>query len=316
MPLYTNEELSNEAYRALPEIGGSDLCIIHNDCPAEYRYGERKPTKALADGIAAHVCILEPDLFKKRYVRGIDPAEHPEALDTNKQMEGWLKERGIKGYSNRSKAELIEMILLAEPNQSILEAVISAHAQANEGKAVLAPKDYDMVAKMRQAIFNQEDYAAMLTSPGHFELSYISPSGLKCRWDRVTEAGEIIDYKTCVSSRPDEFSRSAARNGYWLKMALQHDLFVEAYGEKPKMVSLLAQSKKFPHIPQNYELTQEQLRVGRQQYQEAFELYQHCLEYDHWPAYGGGTMLLPTPRSLAYEYGMEDEEEMEIGYIR
>lgn len=316
MPLFTSKQLSNEAYHALPEVGGSTLVKIFNDCPAAWRYGENEPTKALVDGIAAHVCVLEPSLFVERFVRGIDPADYPDALDTNKSMESWLKDRGIKGYSGKSKSELVDMVLAAEPSQQILEAMERDFLLTNEGKTIVKPKDFDMITAMRGAIYRQPDYRHMLTNtagnyPLEFELSFISQNGTKVRWDCITADGAIEDYKTCISAHPNEFSKSAARNGYWLKMAFQHDHFVEAFGDRPKHVGLLAQSKKHPYIPQNYILTDEQLRVGRQQYQEALDTYNRCIDTGIWPAYGGGTIALPTPSYLAYEYGMEESEEIE-----
>lgn len=318
MPLFTSKQLSNEAYHELPEVGGSTLVKIFNDCPAAWKYGENEPTKALVDGIAAHVCVLEPSLFAERFVRGIDPDDYPLALDTNKSMEAWLKDRGIKGYSGKSKAELVAMVREAEPEQQIIEAIEWDFYAANDGKTIVKPKDFDMITAMRGAIYRQPDYKHMLTNivgnfQLEFELSFVSPNGTKVRWDCITADGAIEDYKTCMSAHPNEFSKSAARNGYWLKMAFQHDHFVEAFGERPKHVGLLAQSKRHPYIPQNYILTDEQLRVGRQQYQEALDTYNRCMDTGAWPAYGGGSMPLPTPSYLAYEYGME--EELEIEYL-
>lgn len=316
MPLFTSKQLSNEDYHKLPEVGGSTLVKIFNDCPAAWKYGENEPTKALVDGIAAHVCVLEPSLFAERFVRGIDPADYPLALDTNKSMEAWLKDRGIKGYSGKSKSELVAMVRESEPDQQIIEAIEVDFLAANDGKTIVKPKDFDMITAMRGAIYRQPSYREMLTStdgnyPLEFELSFISPNGTKVRWDCITADGAIEDYKTCMSSHPNEFSKSAARNGYWLKMAFQHDHFVEAFGERPKHVGLLAQSKKHPYIPQNYMLTDEQLRVGRGQYQEALDTYNRCMDSGVWPAYGGGSMPLPTPSYLAYEYGMEEDGEIE-----
>jgi hypothetical protein len=316
MPLFTSKQLSNEAYHALPEIGGSSLVKIYNDCPAAWKYGENEPSKALVDGIAAHVCVLEPSLFAERFVRGIDPADYPDALVTAKDIEGFLRDLGRKGYSGKSKAEVIAMALETDNQVQILDLIIDAHAKANDGKTIVKPKDFDMITAMRGAIYRQPEYRHMLTNtvgnyPLEFELSFISPNGTKVRWDCITADGAIEDYKTCISSHPNEFSKSAARNGYWLKMAFQHDHFVEAFGERPKHVGLLAQSKKHPYIPQNYILTEEQLRVGRQQYQEALDMYNRCMESGAWPAYGGGSIDLPTPSYLAYEYGMEEAEEIE-----
>lgn len=313
MAIITADKLSNPEYQALPQIGGSSLVKIHNDCPAAWRFGDNEPTKALADGIAAHAAILEPELFAAQFVRGIDPADYPDALDTNKSMEAWLKERGIKGCSGKDKSGLMEMIAATGEQVQILAAIIEKHAADNQQKTIVDPKTYDMITQMRAVIFADKTYRAAFTAHGGkfdapmFELSSIGDE-TKCRWDCITADGEIWDYKTTVSAHPEKFARSAHENGYWLKMALQHDHYVTEFGERPRRVVLLAQSKKAPYIPQAYELTDEQLQVGREQYQAALRLYGRCKAADVWPAYGGGVVELPTPNYLAYKYEFENND--------
>ncbi|WP_236266425.1 hypothetical protein, partial [Escherichia coli] len=50
--------------------------------------------------------------------------------------------------------------------------------------------------------------------------------------DEVFEVVVITDYKTTQTSKPDDFGRLAFNLGYYLKMALQRDLFVKTYNEK------------------------------------------------------------------------------------
>jgi hypothetical protein len=313
MAIITADKLSNPEYQALPQIGGSSLVKIHNDCPAAWRFGDNEPTKALADGIAAHAAILEPEMFAAQFVRGIDPADYPDALDTNKSMEAWLKERGIKGYGGKDKAGLMAMIAQTGEHVEILAAMIDEHAITNQQKTIVDPKTYDMIVQMRAVIFSDDTYRAAFTGSGGkfdapmFELSSINHP-TKCRWDCITADGEIWDYKTTITAHPEKFARSAHENGYWLKMALQHDHYELEFGERPRRVVLLAQSKKAPYIPQAYELTDEQLQVGREQYQAALRLYGRCLAADVWPAYGGGIVQLPTPNYLAYKYEFENND--------
>ena len=303
--IYTAEELTNEDYRALPEISGSALTTIHNDCPAAWRYGEPKASPVLADGIAAHVALLEHQDFAARYYRDIDPAEHPEALDTAKDMQAWLKEAGIKGYSNKTKPELIDMILATGEVPLIIDLMREKAAQAAGDAAPLKPAVYDRIDLMRRTVRNSPLYDEMLTG-GRAELSVVrSDSGLKCRFDYLSMDGAIIDYKTTVTAHPEQFGAQAYKLGYWLKMALQHDLYEAEFGEPPQAVILLAQSKTAPYICQAYQLTDEQLDVGREQYQAAKRLYDRCKETDSWPAYGGGVQELFTPGWAARECGIE-----------
>lgn len=304
MQIYKSTELTNPEYQDLPEISGSALVQIHNDCPAAWRFGEPKDSPALADGIAAHACILEPELFEAEFVRDIDPADHPEALVTGKDIEAWLKARGIKGYSGKRKPDLIAMARDTGEAPQILDEIIAEHAVTNKGKTLVKASTFDMIQQMRRVVFADQDYKKAFLA-GDFEVSLVDPeTQRKCRIDCIT-AGEIWDYKTTTSAHPDAFAKQAHDAGYWLKMAYQHDIYQDAFGEPPRRVVLLAQSKKPPYIPQAYQLTEEQLEVGREQYQAAFRLMRRCMEQDVWPAYGGGVQELPTPGWIASRYKMQ-----------
>jgi len=301
MKIYESTKLSNEEYHALEGVSGSTLAAIHKDCPAAWRFGERKETKALLEGTASHAAILEPDLFAKTYARGVNPEDHPAALVTSKDIQAWLKSVGVKGYTGKTKAELIGMVLVTGETPEILDMITEEHASAHEGKIILKHDVFDRLETMRDVIFKDEVYAAALGAGASFELSFIG-DGVKARWDCVTESGEIWDYKTAVSAQPEEFAKKAHDLGYWLKMAFQADVYEKAFGEKPRRVVLLAQSKTAPFIPQAYELTDEQLEIGREQYEAAFRLLARCKESAVWPAYGGGVQLLDTPAWLANRY--------------
>lgn len=312
--VYRSEELTNDQYRDLPEVSASTLVAIWKDCPAAWKYGDPPSSPALADGIAAHAAILEPESFAAQFVCDIDPGQHPGALATAKDMQSWLKERGIKGASGKTKEELAGMVLNAEPEAQILDRIIAAHHAEHEGKTMVKPATWAMIAAMREVIFNDEYYRAAFTG-ANTEVTIQRPdTGEKCRIDCITSGGDIWDYKTTMSAHPDEFARQAHNNGYWLKMAYQCDLFEAAFGYQPDVV-LLAQSKKAPYIPQAYRLTAEQLDVGREQYQQALRIYQRCQESGRWPAYGGGVQDLPTPQWLARQYGFDVEDGVEIKYV-
>lgn len=309
--LYTADELSNEQYHLMEGIGGSALAKIHSDCLYGWRYGEKKETKALEEGTASHTILLEESEFSKRYARGINPDDYPDALTTNKSIEAWIKERGRKGYSGKTKDELIQMVnecLGPGETVQILDQIMDRHAMVHADKIVLDYRVFDRIKEMRSAVYMDPIYDRRLSSAKHVEYSYIDESGLKCRWDLISADDEIWDYKTCRESHPVHFARNAYALGYWLKMALQADLYEKAFGHPPKRVILLAQSKTKPYIAQAYELTKEQLRVGREQYQAAFLAYQEACNSGYWPTYGGGIQELITPGFAAYENDMVLDE--------
>lgn len=321
MKLYTSKEMSNSRYHSdeFPQASGSKLAVIVESTPAEFMYGERKETKALIDGTGLHVCVLEPALFKQSHERGIDPADYPDALVTNKDLEAWLKSQGIGKTSGKVKDELLAMIDATGESPPILQRIMASHAQENADKVILSPESFDMVIKMRSAMKKLGGY--VFTKEMQFEVSLITDL-LKCRIDIlvppgemapdgvISKNGEIWDLKSTRSVKPDLFGLDSFRRFYYLKMAIQADMFEQFYGHKPDRVVLLAQSKTVPYLPQAYYLTEQQLEAGRADYQMALAVYEECKKTGNWYGYGGGVLPLETPGAAKFMYGIEDEMEI------
>lgn len=298
MKVYLNNELSNEQYHADTEhINGSGLWNIYDRCPAAWRYKdeEDEQSKALIFGTGSHTALLEPERFEAEYAR-IPTKEDfgAELLVTVSDMNSWAKERGIKGLSGKTKAEVIKIIRsTGEPVRIYDEERLFAELNA-KGRILLEGDDYDAIMQMR-AVIHANSYYSSLLSGAYSEVSILGqllgePS--KVRFDCLTRGGDIIDYKTAVSAKPDEFFRHAARLGYFMKMAMQHDMFVEAYGHAPRSVNLLVQEKKSPFIPALIRLTDEQLRIGRIQLRSAMEIYKACKKASSWPGYSMGNPVI------------------------
>lgn len=296
--VYPPSEMSNEDYHGNTEhVSGSALCEIYLKSPAAWRFGDKETTPALEFGIASHAAILEPELFGAEFVRGLDKDDYPDALTSESAIKSWLKSKGVAGYSTKRGAELIGMVDATGEDVQIWSDMIGEFEEAAEGKVIVNPKDYDKIMIMRDVVFNDDEYARRL-STGFAEFSIfgeINGVKVKIRPDIMTELGEIWDYKTTADASPEKFGLDCYRYGYLLKMALQHDMFLAAYGRKPAGVVLLAQEKKEPYFAQAYELTDEQLEIGRQQYRTALETYKRCKDTNTWPAYGGGVMSLQMP---------------------
>ena len=298
MKVYLNNELSNEQYHADTEhINGSGLWNIYDRCPAAWRYKdeEDEQSKALIFGTGSHTALLEPERFEAEYARiPTNDDFGAELLVTVSDMNSWAKERGIKGLSGKTKAEVIKIIRsTGEPVRIYDEERLFAELNA-KGRILLEGDDYDAIMQMR-AVIHANSYYSSLLSGAYSEVSILGkllgePS--KVRFDCLTRGGDIIDYKTSVSAKPDEFFRHAARLGYFMKMAMQHDMFVEAYGHAPRSVNLLVQEKKPPFIPALIRLTEEQLRIGRIQLRSAMEIYKACKKANSWPGYSMGNPVI------------------------
>lgn len=298
MKVYLNNELSNEDYHADREhINGSGLWHIYDRCPAAWMYKEEdeEPSKALIFGTGSHTALLEPEKFDAQFIRMPTKEDFgTELLVTVSDMNSWAKERGIKGLSGKTKAEVIKIIRsTGEPVRIYDEERLFAELNA-KGRTLLEGDDYDAIMQMR-AVIHANSYYASLLNGAYSEVSIMGnlngePS--KVRFDCLTTGGDIIDYKTAVSAKPDEFFRHAARLGYFMKMAMQHDMFVQAYGQPPRSVSLLVQEKKSPYIPALIRLTDEQLRIGRIQLKGAMETYKACKKAQAWPGYSMGNPVI------------------------
>src|SRR5699024_5136269 len=139
--VYTPEQMSNEDYHSEAEhVSGSALCTIHEFSPAHWRFGDKKETPALEFGIASHAALLEPDKFASEFVRGLDKDDYPNALTSDAAMKSWLKERGIKGYSTKTKQELVEMIRKTGEDVDIWAELQSEFNELHSDKIEVKPQ--------------------------------------------------------------------------------------------------------------------------------------------------------------------------------
>lgn len=321
--IYPNGELPNDDYHGekfSDHVSGSQLCVIHSDCPAVLKYGENKESAALHFGIASHAAMLEPELFDKQFVASVKKDDYK--IKTDADIKSTLKAMGLKGYSTFKYPELLRMLIEADENAipynlavQLQEAECRVNGQiivknnpVKRQDGTTAPGDYDQILLMRQTLFNDPANVELFDG-ATFELSVVCDIEIDGEWykvkirpDIVTKNGEVPDYKTTRDIRGDAFGRQAHEAGYWLKMAFVGDVLRAAYDSEFKM-GLLAQSKSSPFIPQMYWMTDQQIQVGREQYQFALKYHKQCVETDSWPAYNDSAVELPTPEYISKRYG-------------
>jgi len=319
--IFSSAQLSNEDYHLnTTHVSGTTLHKLFTTCPASVRYGVEtdddgniidKKSRALEFGSCAHTNFLEQSKFDEEYMRGTTKEDEfsGELIITKTACEGWLRSRGIKGFSGKAYHELISMIRSAQkPGE---EVFILAEIEEKESKLadqscrkLIRGDDFDACMKMREVLYQNGGIRDImeLGEPEVSVFAVIDDVPVKVRFDYIYD-WRIIDYKTTASANPQEFARQCYNAGYYLKMALQHDVFEIAYGQKPKEVKLLAQEKKNPFIPAMYRIQEEQLAIGRLQYRSALQTWRACVEKDVWPAYGGGAELeLQTPAFVKNQY--------------
>lgn len=253
-----------------------------------------------------------------------------ELITSQAALAAKLKAMGLTGTSNKQYPDLIKMMADADVNLHVMHVIdLVAQSKAwRDGVELVAAKDYDACVNMRAVLELIPEHAACMNSETAFrEMSIfgvISGVKVKVRLDHVDivndpeyiaklgynpeehpEVVVITDYKTTQSANPAEFPRLAFNLGYYLKMALQRDLFVKTFEEKrPVVIRLLAQEKKEPFLPMAFRLSREQLLIGRSQYMSVLNDFAISQERDVWPSYCNGEpeIELDTPAWVKAEY--------------
>ena len=257
--------IPNEAYHAGPGISKSGLWTIHTKTPAHFKFPpprdeETTAKKANKDfGTAAHVAILEPEDFEARVMRG------PEDRRGNK----WT--------------DAVEYCRL-------------------ENKTLLVQSAYDQVLAIRDAVHANSYINGILTGGKRM----VEASGYwidrktgrlcRCRPDLWREdIGVMVDLKTALSARPDDFARSVVNYGYHA----QEPFYSDGWGELGKTVNgflFLAWEKESPYACGLYELPPSIVEEGRQIMRKALDRYAECEKSGTWPGYPEGVQELSFKR--------------------
>lgn len=319
--VFTSDEMDNDFYHdheawTADYVSGSSLADIHASCPAAWKFKKRDDnSKALVFGTRSHTNFESRELFHKKYRRATNPAEHSDMITSQSALATKLKSFGLKGASGKTYPDLIKMMVDCGEDlkvQWLIDMIEEAECRA-EGVELVPAVDYDACVMMRSVLESIPEHNACMNSPtAQRELSIfgtINGVKVKVRLDHVDVVDGCIvitDYKTTSSANPLDFGRLAFNHGYYLKMALQHDLFKKAYPEekRPIIVRLLAQEKKEPFLPLAYRMSGDQLKIGRIQYMSVINTFAECQAHDIWPSYSNGEpeIELPTPDWVLKQY--------------
>lgn len=327
--VFTSAELPNEVYHdpnswTAEYTSGSVLAEIHESSPASWKHKKKDPNcKPLVFGTQSHTNFESKALFESLYRRAPAQEDFRDLITSQAALASKLKSFGLKGTSGKSYPELLEMLHRCGESLNVwwLIELLAEWEAKRDGVELVPAKDYDACVAMRQVLEAIPEHNACMNSPtAQRELSIfgvINGVKVKIRIDHVDECENveadalmgyderglpifetvthpeaivITDYKTTQSANPIEFERLAFNHGYYLKMALQHDLFKKAYPNetRPIVVRLLAQEKKEPYLPLAFRMTQEHLIIGRIQYMSVIQQFAMCLAHNIWPSYANG----------------------------
>lgn len=325
---FTNDEMSNDFYHdkkawTFDYVSGSSLGKIHSSCLAKWRFEESESTAALEFGTQAHTNFESDEIFHKLYRRAPAPEDFKDVITSQAAFAAKLKSFGLTGTSGKQYPELCKIYADCGEELNVMWIIdmIAQSEAVRDGVELVKAEDFDACVKMRKVLESIPEYAKLMSSPtAMHELSLfgkISDVDVKVRLDYVDTITDpelikalgydpevhpeiimILDYKTTSSANPDEFDRLAVNHGYYLKMALQRDLFVKVFEEKrPVVMVLLTQEKKAPFLPLARPMDKQQLLLGRKQYMSVIHQFAISKADDVWPSYANGAPFvnLQTP---------------------
>lgn len=268
--------LPREEYDRINRVHWSTLKLI-GQSPALYRYAitngtPETPAKKL--GRATHLAGVEPERFRTECVL-------------------W------DGGTRRGKD---------------WEAFKKKHA----GREILTENEHAEALALSSAA-RADKYAAPFLSGGKSEVTvlwtHVSPAigGLpalkvecKARLDFVVDSPPALaDLKTTRSASPSGFGRESINFGYHIQAAFYRDGYFAATGQWLPYF-LIPVEKPEPHIVQVYEVKEDKLLLGREEYTTLLSRLDMCRSENSWPGYFTGVGELEFPRWAAASNDDED----------
>ena len=221
----------------------------------------RRATKALALGTTAHCAVLEPERFARDFVPWVRTTDSGRAAPRNGKA--W-----------------------------------DAFVLENAGKEIVTIDDYNTAVDIRDAIWSEpECSAAICGAKTEVTLIWIDrETGLLCKgridWLKLF-AGmrpSFGDVKTARDISPGPFFNAAAKLHYHTKLAWYADALrtILNLDEDPETLVLAVESGSI-HDSVVYEMNEEDLQVGREEYLLLMAKVKTAIDTDHFPGVGNGT---------------------------
>jgi hypothetical protein len=223
--------------------------------PKRYRHRLDNPkpqTKPMAFGVATHTAVLEPDRFGDEYV-----------MYTGKQRRGKKWEE--------FKAD-------------------------SAGKQILTRSEYVEAARIRDAV-SECQLASKYLEFGEPEVAMVwrdAEVGTLCKgrldWRCSDPEGVIVDLKSARAIDGLMFGRSAGRLLYHVQFAFYADGFKALAGQEP-IFKVIAVEQEAPHDVAVYNIPDEVMDLGRDEYRRLLVQLKHFKQIDEWPGYANGCEL-------------------------
>lgn len=263
---------------AMPSISSHGLRMILNECPAKYWWNSPlNPQMPDVDkdawriGRAAHVLLLEPELFRAQ-IHVMD-----EGVNFTTKAARAERDEAIEAGKTVIKHEQYEII---EAMRDALAAHPFAGAAFRNGKP-------------EQSLVWQDNETGVW---------------LRCRPDFLPNAiRHIPDYKTAASSKPEDFRKQAWNLGYHMQAALYLDGIEAVTGAEAKSFFFVVQEKQPPYVVTCIALDPISIEWGRVMNRKAIHIFADCLKSGRWPGYADEVVEVELPHWAEAELQRQHE---------
>lgn len=267
-----------------PSISASGLKQIV-ECPAKYwafspynpRRFEKKETKALDLGRAAHALVLGEPEFAKHFI--ISPHDEFRTKEAREWRDASL-DMGLT-VLKASDFDVVQAMAKAQRASPVV-------MQAFEG------------GKPEQSLIWRDDETGVW---------------LKARPDWLPDnpaTAFVVDYKTALTIEPRKLSIDAFKYGYHIQAAMQMDGVRQIFGVSGLGIAHVVQEKDPPWLPDLRMFSPEALDYGRLLYRSGLRTFAKCLNAGKWPAYTECPQYFETPTWIARQ--MEEFDNGDDGY--
>lgn len=267
-------------YHALDDVSVSRLKEIVRS-PKHYRYRLAHPleTPPMRLGTAAHCAVLEPELFSLTY-----------AVWTRRTEGGAMAPRRGKAWEE--------------------------FCSENEGLRIVTEDEHTTAVTIARAVHGDET-AMKYLRVGEPEVTLRALlHGRMCRgrvdWLCTVERPAIVGLKTARNPEHYAFAKAAASLKYYWHWAMYHDLYLELTGKKPLVKEIVVESSP-PHDVVVYDVDDDAIEQGREEYVEAMARLAYCEAHDQWHGIAGGTELaLSLPTHVYAREGSDDLADLDL----
>jgi hypothetical protein len=156
-------------------------------------------------------------------------------------------------------------------------------------RTILTEAQYELATRLSEAVRSHKVAGKYLAERGRAELTirWQHPrTGVRCV-SRIDWLCSVVgDLKATRNPSPGKFSTDAARLGYALQMAFYADA-VAAAGFGALQTKLFAVQNVEPFDVVVFDVDEETLRIGREQYENALDKLIECERSGEWPGLAG-----------------------------